>query len=111
MVKVDNAGNVLFAKGTNDPATGSWASCIGIAMDTHGYLYTTGTLNYTCDFDGTLLDAGNSGTEVTLAKLGSSAVTGINEQAKAATFSVFPKPVNNTLYVDHLNGKAKLSSV
>lgn len=104
VVKLDNTGAVLFAKGDLD-VPGALTQGFGIAADTHGFLYIGASVEGQNGFDATTINTG-SHTEAMLAKLGSSVTAGIYEQSKADAVSVYPNPSNNVIYIARLHDKA-----
>ncbi len=108
ILKLNSAGNVLYAKTNGDPVMLSYAVASSIAVDTAGAAYICGTVSQVCKFDATTLNAG-SGNEFLLAKLGGSFVSGIHENKnKNAKFSIYPNPAANKITVNSQFEKSTL---
>ncbi|MCW3085183.1 MAG: hypothetical protein JWP12_2549 [Bacteroidetes bacterium] len=114
VVKTNSAGTVMYAKASTIPTSGSFGITLetpmGIALDGSENVYFTGRLYGATDCDATHLDAG-TGSQVMLAKLGST-VSGINEiGAQNPVYAVYPNPANDLIYIDKLTGKTTMQIV
>ncbi len=97
VVKLDTSGTVLWAKsvgGTGDDAANS------IAMDHAGKIYVAGTFNSgTLVFGATTLANLDGYSNIFLAKLDSSLITGLMEMQNFPTISLFPNPATTALFI------------
>ncbi|MBS1637908.1 MAG: T9SS type A sorting domain-containing protein [Bacteroidetes bacterium] len=98
LLKINNVGLEQFAKATASPGPFSIAQVASIAMDLGGYLYINGSIYSNCQFDSYNLNTGNN-TEAFVAKIGSSATTGIQDFEQDNTFALYPNPAYSMVYL------------
>jgi hypothetical protein len=108
ITKFDNAGNALWAKAIGN--TG-YDALLGVTTDISGNVFTGGVFfSPSLSFDAdTLINSGQVAgiANIYFAKLGNNAITtGTNAIANADnTFSFYPNPANEELFVDLKNSK------
>jgi len=98
--KLDNAGSFVWAKQLGDT---SWDEGYGIDVDFNLNVYTTGDFRLTPDFDtglGTFTLTGLGGRDAFVHKMCQlSCAMGIEENALENSFSLYPNPTSNKIFV------------